>query len=80
MDKNTYNSLVKTTSDLQNRFDLICKVLQIEPSNTMTQIDNNKQPETTENINTMTSQDDPLSLMYETIINLTSPSSDETPQ
>jgi hypothetical protein len=105
MDKFTYNSLMNSTSTLQKRFDLICKVLQIEPStSTVTEIsntatpttttptptptDNNNLPLTTENSNPMTSQDentdsiedDPLSIMYETITKLTSsPSSDTTP-
>ncbi len=110
MDKFTYSSLINSTATLQKRFDLICKVLQIEPSNSnvtteisntdtpttttntdtssTTPIDNTDQPVTTEISNPMTSQnenkdsieDDPLSLMYETITKLTSPSSNTTPQ
>lgn len=36
MNESTYNSLVYSTAILQRRFDLICKALKIEPSNSNT--------------------------------------------
>jgi hypothetical protein len=85
MDKFTYNSLVNSTSTLQRRFDLICKVLNInKSSNSVEEINKEISTSTTNNVtsNPTTSsiitgnsvEDDPMSLIFQDIIKLTSPS------
>ena len=56
MNESTYNSLVYSTAILQRRFDLICKALKIENSNSIieTTTPTPPTPPTTDNSNTST--------------------------
>lgn len=53
MNESTYNSLVYSTAILQRRFDLICKALKIENSNSIIET-TTPTPPTTDNSNTST--------------------------
>ena len=85
MDNSTYKTLSTTVDTLQKRIDFICKAIGIEPvagdstsaeSSLSSMASSSESLEETSNLSGQSNVDNPISEFIETIMKLTSPSSE----